>query len=333
MGKGGGGGGAPPPQPTSSTVNQSNLPEYAEPFFTRLLEDTEALAGEAYQPIDLQRIAGFDPRQEQSFNLAAGIAEGGIPEEFSAARTELGEAMAFDPGYTPGEIQARQFTDPGVAESYMNPFIENVIDVQQARARRQFQEDTAPKLAAQAVGAGAFGGSRQGIVSQMAAERLEDRLADMEATQRAQAFSDAQRAFESDRTADLRAAALREEAAQQAGRIGLAGTQLGMEAARDTAALGEAELGLGLRQADVLRQIGEQRQAMDQQELDIALSDFISQRDFPRQNLVFRSGILRGIPVSPMSETAQFQAQPSAFQQMLGFGLGGLGLARNVFGR
>lgn len=330
MGKGGG---APPPaQPQNVTTSTSNLPEYAEPFFTRLMERGEAISQEDYIPIEQQRLAGFDPLQEQSFQQAETLARAGTPEEFGAARGRYQEALDFQPGYTPGAIDAGRFTDAGVAQSYMNPFVENVIDVQQARARRQFEEDQGQRVSDAAVRAGAFGGSREGLANQLARSRFEDRLSDMEATQRAQAFDQGQRAFTADQTAGLRAAALREEAGQQAGRLGLAGEQIGLDAARQVAALGEGELGLGLRQADVLRQIGEQRQALDQQQLDIGVSDFISQRDFPRQQLAFQSGILRGVPVSPVSETAQFQAQPSNAQQLLGFGLGGLGLARSVLG-
>ena len=324
---------APPPaQPQNVTTTTSNLPEYAEPFFTRLLQRGEALSQEQYIPIEQQRLADFDPLQEQSFQQAQSIAEAGLPEELDASRTRLQQALDFQPGYTPGTIDAGRFTDAGIAQSYMNPFQEQVIDVQQARARRQFEEDQGQRVADAAVRAGAFGTSRERLASELARQRFEDRLADLEATQRAQAFDQAQRAFATDQTAGLRAAALREEAAQQAGRLGLAGEQVGLDAARQVAALGEGELGLGLRQADVLRQIGEQRQALEQQQLDIGVSDFISQRDFPRQQLAFQSGILRGIPVSPISETAQFQAQPSTAQQLLGFGLGGVGLARSIFG-
>ena len=331
MGKGS----APPPasaQPQQVTTTTSNLPEYAEPFFTRLLQRGEAISQEPYIPIEQQRLAEFDPLQEQSFQQAQSLSESGLPEEFGAARGRYQQALDFQQDYTPGAVDAGRFTDAGIAQSYMNPFVENVIDVQQARARRQFEEDQGQRVSDAAVRAGAFGGSREGLANELARARFEDRLADMEATQRAQAFDQAQRAFATDQTAGLRAAALREEAAQQAGRLGLAGEQVGLDAARQVAALGEGELGLGLRQADVLRQIGEQRQALEQQQLDIGVSDFISQRDFPRQQLAFQSGILRGVPVSPISETAQFQAQPSTAQQMLGFGLGGLGLARSVFG-
>jgi hypothetical protein len=331
MGKGGGGGAPPPQQPQQVTTTTSNLPEYAEPFFTRLMERGEAISQEQYIPIEQQRLAEFDPLQTESFEQATSLARGAAPEEFGAARERLQQTMDFQPGYTPGTIEAGAFTEPGVAQSYMNPFVENVIDVQQARARRQFAEDQGQRVSDAAVKAGAFGGSREGLMNQLSRERFEDRLADMEATQRAQAYDQARAAFASDQTAALRAAGLTEEAAQQAGRLGIAGEQLGLQAAQQVAGLGEGEFGFGLRQADVLRQIGEQQQALAQQQLDIDVSDFISQRDFPRQQLAFQSGILRGVPVSPISETAQFQAQPSTAQQMLGFGLGGLGLAKSIF--
>ena len=61
MGKGGGGS-APAPAPTSSTVTQTNLPEYVEPFFTRLLERTEAESNARYVPFEQQRLAEFGQR-------------------------------------------------------------------------------------------------------------------------------------------------------------------------------------------------------------------------------------------------------------------------------
>lgn len=332
MGKGGGGGGGQQPQaPASVSTSTSGLPDYVEPFFTDLLERAESVSTEDYIPIPTQRIAGFDPLQTESFDTAAAVARSGVPEELGAARTRYQQAMDFQPGYTPGVAQGGDFTAPGVAQQYMNPFIENVIDVQQDRARRQFAEETDPRIADQAVKAGAFGGSREGIARGLARARLDDRLGDLEATQRAQAFEQAQKSFEADQMRGLRAFGMTEEAAQQAGRLGLAGEQVGLSAAQRAAALGEGEQALELRQADVLRQIGEQQQAFDQQQLDISTSDFISERDFPRQQIAYMGGVLHGVPVSPVSESSVFQAQPSSAQQMLGFGLGGLGLAKSIF--
>ena len=61
---------APPAQPQNVTTTTSNLPEYAEPFFTRLMQRGEAISQEPYIPIEQQRLAEFDPLQEQSFQQA-----------------------------------------------------------------------------------------------------------------------------------------------------------------------------------------------------------------------------------------------------------------------
>ena len=330
MGKGGGS--PPPAQPTESTVTQTNLPKYVRPFFENILERTEAESLRPYEPFEGQRLAEFDPLQQESFDTAAGIAREGVPGQIGTATQRVEDAAAFRPGYTANQFFSGDFTAPGVAERYQNPFIENVIDVQQSRARRQFEEDVAPALAARATQAGAFGGSREGIASGLARARLEDRLGDLESTQRAQAFRESGTLFERDRTAALRAQALQEQAQQQQARLGIAGEELGLKAAPQLAALGVQEQALGLRGADVLRQIGEQRRSFEQQQLDVGLADFLSQRDFPRQQLAYYGGILHGAPVSPISEVNQYQAPPSMGQQMLGFGLGGLGLAQKVMG-
>jgi len=65
-----------------------------------------------------------------------------------------------------------------------------------------------------------------------------------------------------------------------------------------------------------------------QQGLDIAYADFINQRDFPRQQLNYYSGILRGVPITPGQESTTYQAPPSQLSQLLGLGVGGLGLAK-----
>lgn len=57
-----GGGG----QPTSSSITQTSIPEYARPYVEKYLGKAEALADLGYQPYGGQRIAGFDPFQLQA---------------------------------------------------------------------------------------------------------------------------------------------------------------------------------------------------------------------------------------------------------------------------
>lgn len=70
MGKGsGGGGGGPAPTPTQSTVTQTNLPEYAQPYYESLLDRGEAMSEQEYDPYGGARIAGFTPEQQSAFDM------------------------------------------------------------------------------------------------------------------------------------------------------------------------------------------------------------------------------------------------------------------------
>jgi len=384
--------------PTRTTSVQTSLPEYAEPFYERLMERTEAESNRPYEAFGGQRFATFSPEQQESFGIATGIGREGVPEaarlgtlraadvaaydqayDASQIRRDLAIGGQYDPQqirsdiagsqYTPGTFETGQFIDPGVAAQYMNPFVENVIATQRRREEQRFGEDVVPRLRAEAVTRGAYGGSRAALREGVERARLDERLLDQDARLRAAAFTeargafmtDAQRAQRAQQLADVSAqqaarlgltgaemadraaqeaarlgitsAELADRAAQAEGRFGLAGEELGLKSAGELARLGGLEQQYGFRAADVLRQVGEQQQAQEQQLLDIGYSDFLSQRDFPRQQLGYLSGIMHGVPVTPSSETAVYERPPSTGQQLVGYGLGGLGLARSVFGQ
>lgn len=60
------------------------------------------------------------------------------------------------------KVATKSFTDKGTAASYMSPYTENVLDIQNKELERQAGIASAQR-GAQAAKAGAFGGSRQGI--------------------------------------------------------------------------------------------------------------------------------------------------------------------------
>jgi hypothetical protein len=65
-------------------------------------------------------------------------------------------------GFQPFLTQAQQLTGPTAFQAYMSPFQQDVIDTTLAEFDRQTAKGL-PALAAQAVGAGAFGGGREGV--------------------------------------------------------------------------------------------------------------------------------------------------------------------------
>jgi hypothetical protein len=82
------------------------------------------------------------------------------------------------------------------------------------------------------------------------------------------------------------------------------------------------EEALALNRARSLAGVGGTLDQQTQQGLDLAFADFQNQRDYPRNQLNFYSGILRGVPISANQEVTNYQAPPNQLSQLLGAGLG-----------
>src|SRR5210317_298684 len=135
-----------------------------------------------------QFVAGLDPLTQQAMGKAgglgayapylqeagrlAGAAEttlGGIPTDIAAARETLTGVPADIAasrgalGTATGDIAAaRGMIGPSAYQQYMSPYQQDIIDTALAEYDIQAQKGL-PALAAQAIGAGAFGGGREGV--------------------------------------------------------------------------------------------------------------------------------------------------------------------------
>jgi|TARA_A100000171_G_scaffold48018_1_gene54874 hypothetical protein len=188
---------------------------------------------------------------------------------------------------------------------YMTDYNKNVADIAARELRRQ-SEISDQGIAAQAASAGAFGGSRQAILEAENQRNLQQGLGDLYTRAQADAYQTALSASQQDRQNQLRSA------------LGMS-TVSGAQQAAGTADI-QQQMGLG----------GLQRQ-MDQQALDLGYSNFLQERDYPKQQLGFYSDILRGVPTG---ETREYRGppvqQPSLFSQAMGLGIQGLGVAANL---
>ena len=176
---------------------------------------------------------------------------------------------------------------------YMTDYNKNVADIAARELRRQTE------ISDQGI-------ARQAILEAESQRNLQQGLGDLYARAQADAYNTALQAAQQDRQSQLQSA-------------------LGMS----TTAAAQQQSG----QADIQQQMGLgglQRQ-MDQQALDIGYSNFLQERDYPKQQLGFYSDILRGVPTG---ETRQYTGppvqQPSLFSQALGLGIQGLGVAANL---
>lgn len=136
------------------------------------------------------------------------------------------EASTFDPyagfkeaqfsqyeGYNPYEYSTYGYQDPRMfgadaAAEYMDPYVQQVIDVQKAEMEKDYARNQAAASSA-AVAAGAFGGSRSAVQSAISQDEMLDRMAEQDALLRQQAYMTAMNQFNADRAASMSVDALR----------------------------------------------------------------------------------------------------------------------------
>jgi len=129
-------------------------------------------------------------------------------------------------------VNTQSFAQPGSADAYMSPYMQNVVDVQKREAQRQ-SGIQGTQQQAQAAQAGAFGGGRDAIMRAERERNLGTQMGDIQATGSQAAYQQAQQQFNAEQQARLQA----QQANQQAG-LTVGGQNL-------SANLGVQQLGAG----------------------------------------------------------------------------------------
>lgn len=110
------------------------------------------------------------------------------------------------------QVTTQSFAQPGSSQAYMSPYMQDVVAAQQREAVRASDIQRTQNQAA-ATRAGAFGGSRQGIVEAERQRNLGTQLGDIQLAGLQQAFQQAQNQFNVEQQARLAA----QQSNQQAG--------------------------------------------------------------------------------------------------------------------
>ena len=99
-----GGGGSS--QPTEQTVYSTDLPEYVEPYFKRLLQRGEAESLQGYTPYGGQRLEYFSPDELTAQAMGRGFGAAGTPQEFIDASERYGGQKGIEGKYTAGDVKS-----------------------------------------------------------------------------------------------------------------------------------------------------------------------------------------------------------------------------------
>ncbi len=109
----------PQPQPSSSTVTQSNIPEYARPYYENLLQRAQATSQQGYTPYTGQRIADLAPQTNQAIQNISNSVGSATPfiNAASSALSSSGNNLANVSNYQAPTIQSQYQAAP-VTSSY-----------------------------------------------------------------------------------------------------------------------------------------------------------------------------------------------------------------------
>lgn len=262
-----------------------------EGYLTDMFNRAWGLSKEGYTPYTGQRTA-FETTDPTTGQVKAGYS----PLE-QKAFTGLGSLGA----YTPGQFNTG-LGPVGSVQDYMNPYLQNVVDIQAREARRQadISRNTEQARLAQA---GAYGGSRQAIMEAERQRNLGTQIGDIQAKGLMAAFEQAQKQ-----------------------RLGEA--TLGLEGQR----LGEASRQFGAKQD--LETIGEQMKAgtiqrgIAQAPLDIGYKDWTESMNWPYKQLGFMNNMIGGMPI----QAPAYSPPDSGFGSSVVGGLSTLSLYNKLFG-
>ena len=380
---------------TSTSTQTVRLAPFQEQFLGDIFSSASALTGDGSQmPYSAQQRAGLSTGQQDAITAtnqgigsfqpyldqggqAIGQGIGAVGSGLGAIGSALGQLPEAQQGYRDqqdamlqaqalgqaGTQQAQGMTagadynfDPNSYQDFMNPFMNDVIQQQYQDIQRQgdIQKQGAN---AQAVGAGAFGGSRQGIQQAEINRNVLDQQARTGSQLRSQGFQQAQG------LAQQAASQQAQQQLAQAGQFGQQAGQLGQQGMQGAQGYGQTATGLGnlaqltgqlgqstgalgqtvgqLGQATAgLGQMGQQMGVQDvnsllgigglqqqdaQQDLDVARANSLAQQNLPYQQVGFMSDVFRGVPALQQTTSTSTAPPASTTSQMLGLAQAGIG--------
>jgi len=311
--------------PTQYQEQRIGFADQIAPYAEKLLGTAELYTDveeNPYQQYMRDRQAQFTPLQQQSFENA-GLMQTAPQLGDATAMAGMAGLGALNTQYTFNPYQAQQFTGNNV-QAYMSPYMQNVVERQQADAQRQ--SDIARQAqGAQAARSGAFGGSGDFLMRAQGAGNLARQKGDIQAKGLQDAYAQAMGQFNQSQAQNLAGQQLNAQQQQFGAGLGLQGLQTAMTGAKSLADIGQTQYGQNLGLLDVQNRFGAQQQGQVQNQLNTEYQDFLNYQNYPYKQMGFMSDMIRGLPMSQLSST-MYQQPPSMVQQVAGLGLTGKAL-------
>lgn len=282
---------------TTTSVSRSEIPEYIQQASQETLNEARRVISRPYPGYEGQRLAEFSP------DTLAGL-------QFLRDNSPRG-TQRMDEAYSVAQRGVGPITQEQI-RTQMNPF-QNLVTNQAIRETERDAAIAANQIGSAAARAGAFGGSRHGVIEANLNRNTQRQVGDMRERGLATSYDRAVNFLENERARELSGAAV-------LGNTAVAGQNLSNQA-------GTTLLGAGQLIED-----------QEQRGLDIDYDEFLKEFNYPVEQLGFFSNIVSGQPYSRTTTTTGTSVNPNDsgstgfFQTALGLGAAGAGIYRDIKG-
>lgn len=288
-------------------------------------------------------VAGFTPMQQQAqqgtmnmqapnqqFNQAMGAqgqGMGSINQGMGTTNQAIG-ATGGAMGMTAQQAQ-NSWTNPGTAQSFMNPYEMQSLAPQMALLQQQQGQQQATNQG-QATQAGAFGGSRMGVQNALQDQSNQLAMSNLVGQGMNQAYNTGQQQYNTQQANTLAAANQLQQGAGQIGQLGsqqaAMGTQQG-NLGMNLGSLANQQQAAQLNVLNAQNTVGGQQQQQNQNIINQAISNYSQQQQYPEQQLNEYSSLLHGYAIPGQTQTS-YQAAPSLASTAAGLGTAAVGLSK-----
>jgi hypothetical protein len=273
------------------TGTESSLSNWVGPYVTNMLGKGQALAESPNPVYQGPLTAGDSALQSQAYGNAANLR---VPGSIGAAADTAGQVgqAAGNVSYDPS---VRSFTQPGVAQQFMSPYMNNVVKYQQQDAQRQADIASSARNAQMAT-QGAFGGSRGAIMGAEAARGLANQQGQIQAQGLQSAYTAGQGQFNTENQ-------MQNQNTQFGANLGMQGLNTQLQAANTQGQLGVQQNQAGLANLNTQASLGAMQQGTEQAGMTADQNAFNQERDNPFKMVQFQQSLLQGLPLAAQSYT------------------------------
>ena len=306
---------------TSTVVQQSSIPSWLEGPVQQNIAMANDIAARPFA-YPQQTLAPLSSTTQQAWDFGRSTINNQA-QTFDAAKT-----MAANGAAAPSTIQANTFANglSGIGQ-YMNPYNQQVVDAATNNMRVALAQNV-NQIGDNAIRAGAFGGSRHGVMEGVAASEAARGIGDLTAGLQRQGFETATGMMGQDITNNLAAQRANQQAGLDSARTSVAGSlALGGLAGQSQASQ--------LQDMNTLAGIGSGQQGWNQTQIDDAVRRWQAERGYPLEQLNTRMSAITSSPIprsSTSTSTGLEGGSTNPGMSALGGAMAGANLGSSLFG-